>query len=65
MTNGEPTPARMMASLILMIGMIVSGLAAVVALAGNSTLSVQICGVGVVIAIVIMLIGAFLVARHR
>ncbi len=65
MASREPTPARLMAGLILLIGMVTSGIAAVVALSGNSTLSVQVCGIGAAVAVVCLLVGAFLVARHR
>ncbi|PJF22151.1 MAG: hypothetical protein CUN56_07440 [Phototrophicales bacterium] len=61
----NPTPARRFAGLILLIGMITSGASASVALAGNTTLSLQICLGGVGVAIIMLLIGGVLVALSK
>jgi len=57
------TPARLFARLILMIGMISSGFAAIFALSGSSQTALYICGGGLAVAGLVLLVGGYLVAR--
>lgn len=57
--------ARRFAAIIIMIGMLASGLAAAAALAGWSQLSVQICGVALLLGVVILILGGVLVSATK
>lgn len=57
------SPARPFALLILFIGLVSSGIALSVTVSGNTMLAVQICGGAVILAIVVWVIGAFIVGR--
>jgi len=61
----NPSVARRIAGLILLVGMITSGAATSVALGGNTTLSLQICMGGVVLAALVLLLGSVMVALSK
>jgi len=58
----RPTPARQYATLIIMIGMISSGIAALVALAGQTNMALMVCAGGLVVAVLVLLLGGLVVA---
>jgi hypothetical protein len=58
------TPARLFARLILMIGMISSGFAAIFALSSSPRTALYICGGGLVVAALVLLVGGYLVASR-
>lgn len=57
--------ARQFASLILMVFMIGSGIAAVLSIGGNTTLALQVCGGSIGVSVLILLAGGYLVAANR
>lgn len=57
--------SRQFAGIILFIGMVASGLAAAMALAGNVSLSLMICGGAVVLAVLVLVIGGVVVASNE
>lgn len=61
----NPSVARRIAGLILLVGMITSGAATSFALGGNTTLSLQICVGGVVLAGLVLLLGSVMVALSK
>jgi len=65
MSRRSPTPARQYATLILMIGMISSGFAAVVALNGNINIALAVCGGALALAVLVLLLGGLVVAASR
>ncbi|TVR24333.1 MAG: hypothetical protein EA396_01600 [Anaerolineaceae bacterium] len=65
MGNREPNPARYFAGLILLIGMMASGVGAALAVAGRHALSVQICAGAVVLAVLILFFGGLIVGKNR
>jgi len=58
----RPTPARQYALLIIMIGMIASGFAAIVALLGEITIALYICAGSMGLAVIVLLFGGLVVA---
>jgi len=65
MSSGRPTVARQYASIILLIGMVSAGIAAVVSFNGDTTLALQVCAGGVTFAIMILLFGSLIVAASN
>lgn len=56
--------ARQFAGIILFIGMLASGLAASLALAGNTTGSLYVCGGAFVLAVVVLVVGGLAVGSN-
>lgn len=63
--NASGPVARQFAGVILLIGMIASGLAAAVALAGRPQLSLLVCGGALLLALVILMVGGLVVASNQ
>lgn len=66
----SPTPpsslvARQFALLMLFVIMVTAGISLSATVAGNMTLTLQICGAGLGLTVVILLVGAFFVGRSR
>jgi hypothetical protein len=57
--------ARQFAMTILFVIMIGSGLSLAILLTGNRELSLQVCGIFVVVGVLILVVGAFFVGRSR
>lgn len=70
--NTTPAPssssnpvARQFALLMLFVLLVTSGIGLSATVAGNMTLTLQICGGGLALAFVILLIGAFFTGKSR
>lgn len=63
-TQSNPV-ARQFAMLMLFVILVTSGIGLSATVAGNMTLTLQICGGGLAVAVVILLIGAFFTGKSR
>lgn len=59
------TVARQIATLILGIGLIGAGIGLSATISGNSMLGLQICGATLVIALIVLVLGAVVVGANR
>lgn len=64
--ESPPSPyAQITARRILFVGMVTSAFALIVSIGGNTTLGLQICGGGVVIALILFILGGLAVAANK
>lgn len=59
------TPAQVYARIILLIGLVTSGIALMSAISGRPIFSLYICIGGVVTTVVLLLLGSYVVARNK
>jgi hypothetical protein len=59
------TPARMYARIILLLGLLTSGLALMSAISGRPSFSLQICLGGFFLAVFLLVLGSLVVARNK
>ena len=63
--QGNTNPARSIAMLIVRISMVAFGLSTISTLLGNNRWTLVICGGALAVNLVVMLIGAYIVAASR
>ena len=63
--RGQANPARGIAQLIVRISMVAAGLATIFSLFGNSRWILVICGGTIVLNIIVLLVGAYIVASSK
>lgn len=59
------TPAQMYARVILLIAFLTSGIALMSAISGRPSFSLQVCLGGVFMAIFLLVLGSYVVARNK
>ncbi len=59
------TPARVYARIILLIGLLTSGIALMSAISGRPSFSLQVCLGGFFLAIFLLVVGSVVVARNK